>query len=179
MHKKTLFKLVIFFFSFCIIGVAVLTFINIFVIKTTHKYILPETELYHVNDFDCILILGCGVRKDGKPTDTLSDRVTVGIRVYESGISDRILMSGDHGRKSYDEVNTMKALAVEAGIPPDNIFCDHAGFSTYESMYRAADIFGARRIVIVTQSSHLPRAIYIARKFGMDAYGVSADEIRC
>ena len=84
-------------------------------------------------------------------------------------------MSGDHGRADYDEVNVMKKMAVDAGIDPDAVFCDHAGFSTYESVYRVRDIFGAKRIVIVSQSYHLYRAIYIAEKLGLDAYGVSAD----
>jgi vancomycin permeability regulator SanA len=84
-------------------------------------------------------------------------------------------MSGDHGQKNYDEVNTMKQYAVDAGIPASDIFMDHAGFSTYESVYRAKEIFGAEKIIIVTQRYHLYRALHIANAFGLEAYGVSAD----
>ena len=105
----------------------------------------------------------------------LADRVAVGIRVYKSNSTNRILMSGDHGRKDYDEVNTMKQFAIDNGIASSDVFMDHAGFSTYESMYRARDVFDARKIIIVTQEYHLYRAIYIARKLGIDAYGVPAD----
>ena len=84
-------------------------------------------------------------------------------------------MSGDHSRSDYDEVNTMRNVAVEAGVPADDVFMDHAGFSTYESMYRARDVFGAKRIVIVSQRYHLYRALYVAERLGLDAYGVSAD----
>ena len=85
-----------------------------------------------------------------------------------------LLMSGDHGRKEYDEVNTMKQYAIDAGVPSGDIFMDHAGFSTYESIYRAKEIFGAERIIIVTQEYHLYRSLYIAEKLGIEAYGVSA-----
>ncbi len=94
----------------------------------------------------------------------------------ESGVTDRLLMTGDHGRKEHDEVNAMKAAAVESGIDADTVFCDHAGFSTYESMYRAYDIFGAERIIIVTQEYHLTRAVYDAQKMGITAYGGAADD---
>ena len=150
--------------------------VNLYMKAAVKDAVISEAELTKLTDVDCILGLGAGVRDNGKPTDMLADRVTVGVRAYKTGVSDRLLMSGDHGRKDYDEVNVMKNFAAERGIPKDDIFCDHAGFSTYESMYRAADIFGAKKIVIVTQSYHLYRAIYDARKLGIEAYGISADE---
>lgn len=125
--------------------------------------------------FDCILVLGAGVRSDGSPSDMLSDRLDVGIALYNGGASDRLLMSGDHGRRDYDEVGAMKLAATNAGIDADAVFCDHAGFSTYESIYRAKDIFGAERVLIVSQEYHLYRALYIAEKLGLEAYGVGAD----
>jgi len=87
-------------------------------------------------------------------------------------------MSGDHGRKEYDEVNIMKKYAIEKGIPSENIFMDHAGFSTYESIYRVKNIFEAKKVVIVTQKYHLYRALYIANQLGLEAYGVGADPRR-
>ena len=176
MKKKTVTKILLALVIFgVIVGIGVII-VNIHIKSVTKGFIIPESELRNLNDIDCILVLGCGVWDDGTPTDMLADRIKVGIRAYEAGVSDRLLMSGDHSRKDYDEVNTMKTIAVESGIPTDNVFCDNAGFSTYESMYRAVDIFGADKIVIVTQSYHLPRAIYDAQKLGMEAYGISADE---
>lgn len=87
-----------------------------------------------------------------------------GIELYEKGASDRLLMSGDHGRKEYDEVNVMKQFAIERNIPSEHIFMGHAGFSTYESLYRTRNIFEANKIIIVTQAYHLYRALYIAQK---------------
>ena len=176
MKKKTIIKILLVLVVLgVIVGIGVIA-ANAHIKSVTKDYTISESELKDLEDIDCILVLGCGVWDDGTPTDMLADRIKVGIRAYESGVSDRLLMSGDHSRKDYDEVNTMKAIAVESGIPADNVFCDHAGFSTYESMYRASDIFGADKIVIVTQSYHLPRAIYDAQKLGIEAYGISADE---
>ena len=144
-------------------------------VASSRSRVISAGAASELENVDCILVLGAGVRDDGSPSDMLYDRVRTGISLFESGASDRLLMSGDHGRVDYDEVNVMKSLAVGAGIDPDAVFCDHAGFSTYESIYRARDIFGAGRIIIVSQEYHLYRALYIARKLGLEAYGVSAD----
>jgi len=124
---------------------------------------------------DCILILGAGVYSDNSPSPMLEDRLSQGVALYENGASDRLLMSGDHGRKDYDEVNAMKRFAVDKGVPSAHVFMDHAGFSTYESIYRAKDVFKARKIIIVTQRYHLYRALYIADKLGLEAFGVASD----
>ena len=124
---------------------------------------------------DAILVLGAGIKKDGSPSDMLADRIKVGVSLYEAGASDVLLMSGDGARKGYDETATMKRVAVEAGVPESNVVCDTLGLSTYESILRARDEYGAKRIVIVTQEYHLYRALYIADRLGVNAVGVSAD----
>lgn len=124
---------------------------------------------------DCILVLGAGVRKDGTPSHMLEDRLRTALSLYESAAAPKLLMSGDHGRADYNEVGVMKSYAVDAGVPSSDVFMDHAGFSTYESLYRARDIFGARRVLIVTQEYHLYRALYVARSLGLTAWGVAAD----
>ena len=136
--------------------------------------IIPQ-EASKLKDIDCILVLGCQVKDDGKPSGMLSDRIERGIELYEQGSAPKIIMSGDHGTKEYDEVNTMKQVAVNKGIASSDIFMDHAGFSTYESLYRAKEIFEADRLIIVTQEYHLYRALYIAQKLGIEAYGVNSD----
>lgn len=128
-------------------------------------------------DADCILVLGCGVREDGTPSLMLRDRLETGIALYEGKAAPKLLMSGDHGRKEYDEVNLMKAYAMERNIPSADIFMDHAGFSTYDSLYRARDIFCVEKVIIVTQSYHLPRALYVAERLGLEAWGVPALEV--
>ena len=135
---------------------------------TKDKILSPQTAA-QLGDIDCILVLGCHVR-----SQYLADRLTTAFGLYDMGASPKLLMTGDHGREVYDEVNYMLDKAVEHGIDEKYVFTDHAGFSTYESIYRAKEIFGAERIIIVTQEYHLYRSLYIAEKLGIEAYGVSA-----
>lgn len=146
--------------------------IDFYVKKSTEKYVLtPESA---GSGYDCILVLGCGVYGD-TPSHMLEDRLLQGVELYENGTSDKMLMSGDHGKENYDEVNVMKDFALSRGVKSSDIFMDHAGFSTYESMYRAKEIFKAEKILIVTQDYHLYRAIYDARALGLEAYGVASN----
>lgn len=152
---------------------AVLVFgIDFYVKQKAKPYILTPEEAGE--GYDCVLVLGCGVWGD-TPSHMLEDRLLEGISLCQSGASKKLLMSGDHGRKGYDEVNVMKKFAVDRGIPSEDVFMDHAGFSTYESMYRAKEIFKAKKILIVTQDYHLYRAIYDARALGLEAYGVASN----
>ncbi len=123
-------------------------------------------------NYDCILVLGAGLRADGTPSPMLYDRVQVACEIYTGDLP--LLMSGDHSG-DYNEVGAMKALAMEMGVPGEDIFLDHDGYSTYESIMRARDKFGAKRIVIVSQGYHLHRALFIARELGMEAIGVPSD----
>ena len=161
----------------CIVAVtAVAVFgINAHVKAVGAKRILTPEEAAALDDVDCVVVLGCLVREDGTPSDMLRDRLRRGVALYEEGVAPKLLMSGDHGREEYNEVETMKAYAVDAGVASADVFMDHAGFSTYESMYRARDVFGAKKIVVVTQEYHLYRALYIAERLGLEAYGVASD----
>lgn len=138
--------------------------------------ILSVKEATELDDVDCIIVLGCQVTDDGRPSAMLNERLVRGIELYELGVAPKLLMSGDHGQDDYDEVNTMKKIAVEEGVPSEDVFMDHAGFSTYETVYRAKEIFKAEKVVIVTQEYHLYRALYIADKLGLEAYGVTSDQ---
>lgn len=149
--------------------------VNIRICTFSDKRILTEEEAVALTDVDCILVLGCGVKPDGSPSVMLADRLQRGVSLYENGVAPKLLMSGDHGREEYDEVNAMKQYALDKGVPDADIFMDHAGFSTYESMYRAKEIFKAEKIVIVTQQYHLYRAVYIAQQLGLEAYGVNCN----
>ena len=155
-------------------GVFVLS-VNAYVVGSVKENIISQELAAELEDVDCIIVLGCLVRNNGELSDMLADRMKQGIELYALGVSSKILVSGDHGRVEYDEVNAMKQYAIDSGIPSEDIFMDHAGFSTYDSIYRAKEIFGADKIVIVTQEYHLYRALYIAEALGVEAYGVSAD----
>ena len=176
-HKNALIRIVAVVMILGLIAVGAVAATNAAVINSTEEEIVNVSEASKSNA-DCILILGCGVRDDGQPCMLLRDRLDRGIELYKSGAAPKIIMSGDHGRKVYDEVNTMKRYAMERGVPPEDIFMDHAGFSTYESMYRARDIFEVKNLIIVTQAYHLSRALYDADALGLHATGVKAKEVR-
>ena len=127
-------------------------------------------------DADCIMVLGCGIEDEETPSPMLKDRLDVGIELYKQGAAPKILLSGDNGTEKHDEIHVMLKYAKEAGIPDKDIFCDHAGFSTYDSMYRAGSIFNARRVIVVTQTYHQYRALYIGDKLGFEACGVASDQ---
>ena len=173
-HKKLKIILIV-FFVLVLCGALVFGTVNGIVVGKSKPYILSESDCAELEDADCILVLGCAVWNNETLSPMLRARVTTGLSLYQSGVSEKLLMSGDHGRENYDEVNHMKQFFVDAGVDPEVVFLDHAGFSTYESMYRARDIFGVKKVVIVTQGYHLYRAVYIARALGLDAYGVASD----
>ena len=155
-----------------ILAIIILLIINYYVIISTKKDIYTIDTL-NIKDADCILILGASIRNN-KPSPMLKDRLNEGINLYNSGVSKKILVSGDHTDDNYDEVNVMKNYLIENGIPSKDIFMDHNGISSYDSIYRANKIYNANKLVIVTQKYHLYRSLYIAKKLDIEAYGISA-----
>ena len=128
-----------------------------------------------VGDVDCALVLGAGLRDDGSPSDVLRDRLDESLELHRAGRVRRIIVSGDHRTPAYDEPNAMRVYLEANGVLPQDIVMDHAGVDTYSSMWRAKHVFGASRIVVVTQRFHLARAVWLARSFGMEAEGSPAD----
>lgn len=161
--------------SLAVLGAATVFGMNAWVVGSTETSVLTSEQAAQLEDVDCIIVLGCQVKDDGRLSHMLEDRVKRGVALYHAGAAPKLLMSGDHGRENYDEVDAMKRYAVENGVPVADVFMDHAGFSTYETMYRAKAIFGAKKVLVVTQQYHLYRALYIARQLGLEAYGVNAD----
>ncbi len=126
--------------------------------------------------FDLVIVLGCGVNANGEPSHMLYDRIQVGVGLYQSGLCDALLMSGDRNlAASYDEVSAMRRCAMEMGVPEEDILVDPYGYSTYESIANLLQEHKDKKILIVTQEYHLYRALYIAEKLELDAYGVGAD----
>ena len=151
----------------------IILLINLYIIFTTKSKIKSIEEIDN-DGIDCIIVLGAGIRGNN-PSPMLEDRLLTGINLYKENISNKIIVSGDHGKENYDEVNVMKNYLLNKKIPSEDIFMDHAGFSTYDSIYRAKEIFKAKKIVIVTQKYHLYRALYIAEKLDLEAYGIVAN----
>ena len=146
--------------------------INLAVVYKTDEYILQTDELG--TGYDCILVLGAGLRPDGFPSDMLADRLKVAIALYQKGISDTIVLSGDRSGEDYDEVTAMYNYCVSSGVPSEALVRDDFGFSTYESVYNANEN-GYKTVVVVTQKYHLYRALYIANAFDIESVGVASD----
>lgn len=166
-----------------LIGVALLLLlatvgVDAFVCFSTQDDIeTPQQAIDTKNEFDaqCILVLGAGINFNGTPSTILKDRLDGAIYLYKNGVAPKIIMSGDNSQSSYNEVMAMCNYAVEQGVSADDIFCDHAGINTYDSMYRLKTVFGVDRCVVVTQQYHLYRAIYVAKGLGIDCKGVASD----
>ncbi len=149
-------------------------FINFRIVATTRESIF--TSLEKVPKSEAALVLGAKVTTAGALSGVLEDRASTAVELYEAQKVKKILVSGDHGTKEYDEVNALKNYFLAAGVLPEDLFLDHAGFDTYDSLYRARDIFKAESLIIVTQNFHLPRAVYIAHGLDIEAVGFSADK---
>lgn len=173
--KSKLLKRTLILLCILIIAIAPVFAVSGYVCSVGEGRILSPEEAARLEDVDCILVLGCQVWQDGSLSHMLRDRLIRGVDLYRAGAAPKLLMSGDHGRKEYDEVGAMKQYALEQGVSSEDVFMDHAGFSTYETVYRAKEIFQADKVIIVTQEYHLYRALYIARELGLEAYGVAAD----
>lgn len=172
----------------CIVAVVVIVIvlgINFLVVGLGGRDLISEKEAVSLlagketnAKPDCILVLGAQVKPDGTPSTMLADRLDTAIQLYKDGVAPKLLLSGDDGQIEYNEVEVMLEYAKAQGVPGKDIFLDHAGFSTYESVYRAQYIFGVKKMVIVTQRYHEYRALYIAQRFGIDVNGVSAVDKR-
>ena len=144
-------------------------------LSTNEQIYQSADDLKDISDVDCVIVLGAGLKADGTPSHMLEDRIKVGVDAFNKVSAGCILMSGDRSGNSYDEPAAMRKYAEELGVDPSLILVDNEGYSTYESIIRAREIYGFDRILVVTQDYHLCRALYIADKNGIDAYGVSAD----
>lgn len=163
-----------------IIILVILVLLGLFTIFGINQYVknMANTKILEsfsdIKDMEAILVLGCEVKPDGSLSLMLKDRLDKAIQLYKAGVAPKVIVSGDHRTDHYDETNAMKNYMMKNNIPSEDIFMDHAGFATYDSMYRAKYIFKVEKCVVVTQEYHLYRAVYIGNALGMETYGTSA-----
>ncbi|MCL1929478.1 MAG: YdcF family protein [Treponema sp.] len=174
MKLKHIFKAFFFIFLTGIIGSI---FINIWMVLSARNYIY--TDINSTPPRTAVLVLG-SMTYGTTLSHVLHDRVIGGIQLIENNKGKKLLLSGDHGQIRYDEVNAMRLFVLDKSpdIPQENIFMDHAGFNTWDSMYRARDVFEVKDIIIVTQEFHIARAVCIARNLGLDAVGYAVNQNR-
>ncbi|UUY02212.1 YdcF family protein [Svornostia abyssi] len=159
--------------GFVVLGTAVLLISNALVLVGTRGQITDRPD--QAPQAQTAIVLGAKVQPDGQMSPMLADRVSTGARLYLEGKVDKVLASGDHGTRGYDEVNAMRQGLLDAGVPDRDIFTDHAGFDTWSSMVRAQKVFGVQSALVVTQGFHLPRAVWLGERAGLDVHGVASD----
>lgn len=161
-------------------GILTLIFVVLFVSIQIYVDSYSKDFIYNnISDFpkcDAVVVLGASVYKNGTPSPILEERLMNAYEIYNKGYAKKIIVSGDHGSEDYDEVNTMKKFLMDKGIKQEDIFMDHAGFDTYDSMYRAKMIFKVNSLIIATQNFHIKRAVYISRRLGTKAYGYPCED---
>ncbi len=172
-RKNTLFVISILMLILCILILVTTSSIYFYV------YCSGNDSIYHsIDDVEpkpVAIVFGAGYYESGKLSAILQDRVDTAIRLYKKGKVKKILMTGANNTSKYDEPSAMKRYAVSMSIPKDDIVLDYAGFRTYDSLYRARDIFMVKSAILVTQRYHLYRALYTAKKLGIDAIGMQSD----
>lgn len=185
---RLLFRFIKFIIKIGILIAVLAVIINLYVIKSTDDQIIvhyngdrssvTNSDLVEISRIEpeCIMVLGAAVNPDGSPSQMLKDRLETGIALYHMGVAPKLLLTGDNGQMEYNEVQVMKNFAVDRGVAEEDIFLDHAGFSTYDSVYRASYVFGVESMVVVSQEYHLYRALYGCNRMGIDAVGASADQ---
>jgi len=175
--KKRFFGRKSFWIKLIIIVAAILLIINFWAyyqVTTKYQNFINE-DLSKITETRVALILGAGLKVDGTPSDVLADRVRTASNLYLQGKVKKLLMSGDNGRKAYNEVMAMKKMAVELGVKEEDVTLDYAGFRTYDSCYRAKEIFSLTEAIIVTQRFHLARALYLCNEMGIKSVGIISD----
>jgi SanA protein len=155
-----------------VVGALVVAALNVWMVRGARADTVSVADAPHAQ---AAIVLGAAVYPNGKMSPMLADRVQQGIALYRAGKVDKVIVSGDHGDWGYDEPGTMKTALLAAGVAPQDVFTDHAGFTTWDTMKRAKLVFGVRSAVVVTQGFHLPRALYLAHAAGLTAHGVTAD----
>ena len=165
------------FFTSALVIILATVIINAGMILAARKFVYTDIDL--VPSRTAVLVLGSqtiGTRL----SPVLEDRVLAGILLMEKNKGQKLLLSGDHGQRYYNEVNAMRLYVLANGpsIREEDIFLDHAGFNTWDSMYRARDVFGVEDLLIVTQQFHISRAVCMARSLGIDAVGYSVNQDR-
>ncbi len=173
--KKKLKIFIITISAIAFLGIATVVGINLYIIEYAKPYVISSEEA-QAKDLDCIIALGAQVLPDGTPCHQLYDRVMIASDIVNQGNTKTLLLSGDSRvPEEYDEIGTMKKVANSLGVEDEKILTDPVGLNTYSSMENLKEIFNMTSCIVVTQEYHIYRSVYIARKMGLDAYGVSSD----
>lgn len=172
--NKALKKFIIICLCFSVVIGTYALAVNFYIIEKSKPKIITADEAAQIDDIDAVLVLGCGIKPDNTPSVMLNERLKTGTELISKVNGGVLFLTGDNSGEKYNEVGVMKRVSIEKGVPEEKIVTDDFGFSTYESIYNAKHTFGYNKIIIVTQTYHMYRALYIAESLGIEAYGVTA-----
>ena len=158
-------------FWLLVLGAAAALCAQVYIVVVTNASIYNAESVPHEQ---VALVLGASIKADGELSPVLAERADAAVLLYSAHKVSKILVSGDNSTLQYDEVYPVGKYLLSKGIPQKDIFLDYAGFDTYSSMYRAKYVFGVSSMIIASQRFHLPRALFIARRLGLEAVGVDA-----
>jgi len=176
---KWLLRIIFGFLSAGLIGLLSIYFINDRIqLQVVGKIQSSITEIPSENPPRIAIVFGAKVWENGEPSHALYDRVITAVELYRAGRVKKILMSGDNPSENYDEPTAMKATAVKLGVPAGDIVLDFAGRRTYDTCFRAKEIFEVQKAIVVTQEFHQTRAIYLCNNLGVDSIGITANRRR-
>lgn len=165
-------KLSIFILIFLVAGLMVIWALSSYIGNSTEAFIYEEIET--IPSSKTVIVLGASVFSDGKLSPILQDRVDTALELFNQNKVQQFLLSGDHKTDDYNEVDAMNNYLLNKNVPQSKIILDHAGYDTYDSMYRSSEIFDIKEAIVVTQKFHLPRTIFIARSLDLDFRGYAA-----
>jgi SanA protein len=158
-----------------VVGTVLLVVANVVVVTRTDAVVTDRAA--DLRPAQVAIVPGSLVLDDGSLGNVVEERVAAAVALHRAGTVDKILMSGDNGTLDYDEPGAMRDAALAAGVPPEDVFTDYAGFSTWQTMGRAVGVFGVRTAVVVTQDPYAARAVDLARAAGLDAQALVAGDV--
>jgi SanA protein len=174
--RKFFKRLIITLLILGLIGAAIIVAFNVWLSNAFAARIYASIDAVPRADQPRIaIVFGAGLTRSGEPTPALYDRVATAVDLYQRGLVKKLLLTGDNRFENYNEPEAMRRTAIKLGVPDADLVLDYAGRRTYDSCYRAREIFGVQRAILVTQAFHLERALYLCEAFGIDGLGVVAD----
>ncbi len=175
MLRRLIKRFFITFFLLGAIGASTIIAFNLITHITYAARLYPSATAVPADAPRVAIVFGAGLTRSGGPTPVLHDRVATAVDLYQRGLIDTLLLTGDNRFENYNEPEAMRQTALKLGVPESALVLDYAGRRTYDSCYRARSIFGVERAILVTQAFHLDRAMYLCAAFGIDSIGVMAD----
>ncbi len=155
--------------------IAVFTLIVALIIQVFTSYYIYNYQGNIPSDYRVAVVFGAKVQANGQPTRFLKDRLDAAIRLYKEDQVDVILLSGEKLHENFNEIDVMEKYLLDRGVKIEDTYLDGAGLDTYSTIYRTKNIYQFDKVILISQSYHLKRALFLGKVFGLDCIGYNAD----